>query len=220
MLARRVRLDAGALRELSVGDRDFLVLKLGQASFGGRVTLTLACPLDACGARMDVDFEIDDLPVNRLPRQAGYPVSVPGGDTPPVRFRLPGGGDLEACAVRGAGDPEAALLARCLVGPDGAAATDPVLRSAVDAELDRVMPGVPREVSAVCPECGHEFDTAFDPVVWLLRRVWRGRDLLDRDIHLLSFHYHWPLEAILEMAGPVRREYVSLLEHELGLAMS
>jgi hypothetical protein len=94
------------------------------------------------------------------------------------------------------------------------------LRAVIEEEMERVMPGVPREIGLRCPECGHEFGAAFDPVAWLLGRVRRGRALLDRDIHLLSLHYHWPLDTILAMTGPARREYVSLLERELDLATS
>jgi hypothetical protein len=216
LLARRVRLAAGALADLPVGDRDFLVLKLGQASFGSRVELTFTCPLQGCAAAMDVDFDVDDLPVQRSPRQPDYP--VPGRDG--VRFRLPVAGDLVDSAVAGAEDPETALLARCLVGAGPEAAADPALRAAVADEMRRVMPGVPGEMSLRCPDCGHEFEAAFDPAAWLLGRIRHGRALLDRDIHLLSFHYHWPLTSILAMAGPERREYVSLLERQLGLATS
>ena len=216
LLVRRVRLAADTLADLPVGDRDFLVLKLGQASFGGRVELTFTCPREGCAAAMDAGFDVDDLPVHRPPRQPDYP--VPGQD--PLRFRLPVAGDLVDPAVAGADDPETALLARCLVGAGPEAAADPALRAAVADEMQRVMPGVPGEMSLRCPDCEHEFEAAFDPAAWLLDRIRRGRALLDRDIHLLSFHYHWSLATILAMAGPERREYVSLLERQLGLATS
>ncbi|MFY1652545.1 hypothetical protein ACN27J_16810 [Solwaraspora sp. WMMB762] len=216
LLAHRTRIAADTLRDLPVGDRDFLVLKLGEASFGGRVELTFACPRGSCGAVMDTGFDIDDLPVHRSPRQPDYP--VPGWGQ--LRFRLPVAGDLTDPAVVGADDPETALLARCLVGPGADQADDPAVRAAVADEMRRVMPGVPPEMSLWCPECGHEFEAAFDPAAWLLGRIRRGRALLDRDIHLLSFHYHWPLASILALSGPERREYVSLLERQLGLATS
>jgi hypothetical protein len=216
LLARRTRLAPDTLRDLPVGVRDFLVLKLGEASFGGRVELTFACPREGCAAAMDAGFDTDDLPVHRSPWQPDYP--VPGQD--PLRFRLPVVGDLVDPAVVGADDPETALLARCLVGAGADQADDPALRTAVADEMRRVMPGVPPEMSLRCPDCEHEFEAAFDPVAWLLDLIRRGRALLDRDIHLLSFHYHWPLTSILALAGPERREYVSLLERHLGLATS
>jgi hypothetical protein len=222
MLARRTRLGAADLRDLPVGDRDYLVLRLGQASFGDRVALTLSCPRDACGARLDLDFTIEDLPVHRSPGRSTFPVRDEHGDRVIAEFRLPTGADLEHPSVAGAADPAGALLERCLLGTGDRRMTtnDPRLRAAVETEMERAMPGVPREMAVTCPECGHDFSAAFDPVAWFVGRVRQYRALLDREVHLLSYHYHWPLDTILAMTGRVRREYVSILERELDLATS
>jgi hypothetical protein len=83
--------------------------------------------------------------------------------------------------------------------------------------MERLAPGVDRELQATCPECGHPFAVAFDPVPAFLAEVWRRRAEFDRDVHLLSFHYHWPLSEILGMPRPRRQAYVALLLSQLDL---
>src|SRR4051794_32865783 len=57
--------DLPASRELVegmlVGDRDFLILQLRRATLGETISAVLTCP--ACNARMDIDFQADDVPI-------------------------------------------------------------------------------------------------------------------------------------------------------------
>ena len=209
----RSRPTPDVLRALPVGDREYLLLELYRLTFGSRVDSVLTCPRPQCGARMDVDFELDSLPVRRSPQQAAYRLEWGADGVEEVWFRLPRGGDLEEL---GTGATGADLLGRCVLGPEAVAVgRSPALAAAVEAELERRSPGVEREIEAICPECGHGFATTFDPAGAFLAEVWRRRPELDQDVHLLSFHYHWPLSEILGMARPRRRAYVALLLGQL-----
>jgi hypothetical protein len=205
------------VRLLPVGDRDYLVLRLHQLSFGDRMELTLACPRPGCRAELDADFQLGAIPVREAPQRPGYPLEHDGRE---LRFRLPRGDDLEELDAAG-GDPGMVLLERCLLGgPDDVAALrrSPALRAAVEAEMERRSPGVERELEAVCPECRQLFGVDFDPVGRFFAEVGRRRPEFDRDVHLLSYHYHWPLSEILGMARPRRQAYVALLLDRLGSA--
>ena len=222
LLLRRVvrigpsRPSRATIRSLLAGDRDYLVLELYQASFGGRVERVLACPRPACGARLDVDFEVDALPVRRLVPQLSYRLERDGEGPTELRFRLPTGADLEELGT-GEGGADA-LLERCLLAGAGDDGRLPAAsRARLEAEMERLAPGVDRELQATCPECGHPFAVAFDPVPAFLAEVWRRRAEFDRDVHLLSFHYHWPLSEILGMPRPRRQAYVALLLSQLDL---
>lgn len=52
------------VRHLLVADRDYLVLKLRQITFGNKVRNTVVCQNQSCGKMMDIEFNIDDIPVN------------------------------------------------------------------------------------------------------------------------------------------------------------
>jgi hypothetical protein len=218
------------VRALPVGDREWLILRLWQLTFGNRVELVLRCPRASCDARMDVEFALDEVPAGESPQRAEYEFEREGVR---VRFRLPRGGDLEALGRAGTGaasDDERAtvLLARCVLGiegggADGDGAADPAsllgaagdLRAALAAQIERQSAAVEREFAARCPECERDFSGAFDPILAFLSEMLRRRAEFERDVHLLGLHYHWPLSEILAMARPRRRRYVRLLLDQL-----
>ena len=210
------RPDRDIIGSLLVADRGYLMLKLHQATFGGRMEMVLTCPRPACEARMDVDFQLDDLPVRRDPQQPSYRLEC-DGTWPDVRFRLPRGSDLEE--VRAGPGAATALLERCvLVRAEGGDGLNEELRTSLEAEMERRSPGVDCDIEAACPECGHVFEAVYDPVTCLFADIWRQRPEFERDVHLLSFYYHWPLSEILRMTRPRRRAYVALLERQHDLA--
>jgi hypothetical protein len=122
------------MRELTVADRQYLLLMLRQLSFGDRVQATLPCPWPGCGKGVDIDFSIDEVPVagceNFSPH---YELEIEhfegadalGLDPAPhytVKYRLPNGGDQEAVLD----DPQlnevgklCSLLSRCILVVSG-----------------------------------------------------------------------------------------------------
>lgn len=220
LLARCVSSTDGArvpraqIAQLTIGDRERLVLAVWRLTFGARMELVLTCPHGDCGAPMDIDFEIAAEAAPPAPRSAVHRVVRDGAQ---ARFRLPCGTDLEVLARQ----PEAgadALLDRCLVDVHGTLSAS--LRAAVEAEIAELSSGQGDEMEAACPQCGRSFVAPFEPVTALLTRLGRGRDELDSDVHLLSLHYHWPLDAILALPRPRRRAYVALLLSHLEPALA
>jgi hypothetical protein len=225
LLARCVRSiggrrpSAAMIRELTLGDTDFLLLRLWELTFGDRVELMLRCPSAACGAKMHVDFGLREVPVEPCPQRPSYLVRFPEGPVREVGFRLPRLGDLEAIAGQGA----EALLERCLLSIDGRSELDPAsihgpsaeLRAAIEAEMERVSATAHGEIDAQCPECGHAFAAALEPMTWFLSEVARRRREFETGVHLLSFHYHWPLGDILKMSRARRQHYVRLLLEQM-----
>ncbi|MGW0591324.1 T4 family baseplate hub assembly chaperone [Streptosporangium sp. NPDC002607] len=209
--------------QLPVGDREWLILRLWRLTFGNRVELVLACPRPACAARMDVDFALDALPVEERPQRPEYRfASHDGPDAIRLRFRLPRGADLEAL---GRDCPEdtteeelaATLLGRCVLGTGDAAPalSSPQVREALAERLRAHSALVQREFDVTCPACGREFSAGFDPILAFLAEMMRRRPEFDRDVHLLSLYYHWPLSEILAMPRPRRRRYVRRLLDQL-----
>jgi hypothetical protein len=224
------------VRSLPVGDREWLILRLWRLTLGDRVELVLTCPRPECGAHMDIDFALDGLDVERLPQRPDYPFDAPedigSAEMAGLRFRLPRGDDLEALGRSDHGgaaerDLAAALLGRCLVSLDGGAADEevlallgrsPGLRDGLAEQMRRRSALVQREFDAACPQCGREFTGEFDPILAFLTEMMRRRPEFERDVHLLSLHYHWPLSEILALPRPRRRRYVRLLLDRLEAA--
>jgi hypothetical protein len=199
------------VRQLLVGDRDFLMLQLRRLTLGDHIRAVFAC--QACEARMDVDFESADVPVQSRPQQtAAYTVQV-GFPPRTVRFRLPCGEDQEAVLTLDAGEAARELLDRCVL--DGAGELTDDDREAISSEMERLAPQMDLELDLVCPECGVSFVAPFDITSFFLSEMSvRPQDLL-REVHWLAFHYHWSESEILNLRRDRRRAYLALLSDTL-----
>jgi hypothetical protein len=206
-------------------DREYLLRRLWQVTFASRMWLALTCPF--CATKMDAEIDVDELPLQARPQQTSYAVCAAGVD---VVFRLPRALDVEAVAGGGCDgrDRDAALMARCLISLGSAvdvteamvASLPAECRSAIEAAIEQACPDIGVELDACCPECSRRFEAACDMATHFLAELHRTRRELLRSIHLLSFHYHWPLREILRLSTAARRRYVGLLVRHLGSGRS
>jgi hypothetical protein len=208
--------DRTVARGLLVGDRDYLVLHLRRLSLGDAVQAVATCP--ACNEKLDVDFNIADIPIKERPATAGtYIVVVAGRGRAGrrVRFRPPTGADQEALDESGAADPVEVLLRRCLMDDDASrlSATD---RVAVIDEIEARSPEIDLELDLLCPACETSFVLPFDTTSFFVSELRRnGRRLLEQ-VHLLALHYHWTESDILDLTSARRRRYLALLGESLS----
>jgi len=218
LLSRSVKRVGGrrATREstatLTLGERDFLLLKLYELSFGSRLALVASCPAAACGAKLDVDVSLEALALEGPPRRERYPFSEDRSGAPRLWFRLPTVADELAAT-----DP-ADLLQTCVL--DGASVRELPREATAGLEhaIEQASPRLPDAFDTTCAECARPFALPFDPGALLLGALLGGRHSFDRDVHLLSVHYHWPLSEILALTPARRGHYVRLLGSELGVA--
>jgi hypothetical protein len=198
--------DADLVRRFLVGDRDFLMLQLRLLTLGDPVHAVLLCP--ACSAKMDVDFAVRDLPVERRPQTTATHEVDCGKRT--LRFRLPTGGDQEAVLGMDLSKAADMLMERCLTDR-GSAPLSSADRAAVADTMDRLAPQVDLDLDLACPECGHAFTAPFDMTAFFLQEMrLNGKQLL-QETHLLAFHYHWSEAEILGLPRERRRAYLALL---------
>ncbi len=222
-------------RELLIVDRDFLLLKLHEATFGSRVQATLPCPWPDCGEKVDIDFTTEDIPVS--PSQEKGPrftvVLSPeaafvknGKAHREVTFRLPTGADQERLSSRLAENEAQALselLARCIrsIGPhemtsaEQIEALSPLARMEIEREMLRIAPKIELNMEVNCPECARLFTVPFDLQDFFFGEMRTSRDLLYREVHYLAYHYHWSEKEIMEMPKDQRRNYIEVLADEI-----
>jgi len=203
------------VRNLLVGDRDYLILALRKMTLGDRFQGVLPCP--ACTALMDIGFAADDVPVESRPQTAAwYALELGTAGAPPrtVRFRLPTGADQEAVLDLDAGAAADALLERCLANDAGAPLTS-AQREAVIAEMDRLAPQLNIELDLTCPECGHAFVAPFDLAAFFFHEMGLNGQQLLRETHALALAYHWSEAEILGLGRDRRRAYLGLLRETL-----
>ena len=228
------------VRELLVGDKDYLVLKLRQITTGDRVDAILVCPSAQCGEKIDMDFNLSQVPIHQG-NVSSHVVTVSlegqqeneggGGDKQhQVKFRLPNTGDQEALApliVQNETSAENALLGRCIQEIDGSAKADavdvsklpPWMRMKLEETMAELAPHVDFELEATCPECGQAFSFPFHISQFFLDEIRVSLDELYQEVHFLAFYYKWSESEILSMTRQKRQKYLALLEAQLGRDM-
>ena len=223
-------------RRLLVMDRQFLLLKLRQMTFGDHVQATVQCPWEACRKKVDIDFSLHDIPVREseekgplytreLSPEAAFS-NERGEEYREVVFRLPNGEDQEAISnmvEENEAKALALLLARCIrrlgplhdPGPEVIHRLSPLARSEIERHLEVAAPHVDLILAAHCPECDREFTVPFDLQGFFLAECQTSRDLLYREVHYLAYHYHWSENEIMALPREKRRKYIAVLTGEL-----
>jgi len=207
--------DLERVRQLSVGDRQFLMLALSARVDDTDVWLTGSC--SECAEPFDTAYRPSALPVK--PAGEGYPAREVTTSCGRVRVRAPTGADQEAIADLG--DEQAALerlLAR-LVQPLGVdpqampSAFDADAVSLIEATVEAMVPEVAGELDLRCPHCGADQRVATDPYVVLQRPVGE----LFAQVHRLAAAYHWSEREILDLPRHRRETYLSLIDRSRGM---
>jgi hypothetical protein len=222
--------DTGVVRRLLVGDRQFILLRLRELTFGPAVRGSVPCPWPDCGQRVAISFSTTDVPVTRSQDKGPVYTCVLSGAALPgtgetgrtVEFRLPTGADQELLSpLLGQNEAEAlaGLLERCVLAhPAGAAevaALSPLARQEIEAAMERVAPGLDLLMAATCTACGRQFDAPFDLQGFFFGELRATAELLYREVHYLAFHYHWSEQEIMEMGRDQRSRYIAVLADEI-----
>lgn len=223
-------------RRLLIADRQYLLLKLREATFGDRVEGTLVCPWPHCGARVDIDFSTSGIPVKTCAEPAAaYRLELSpeaaledadGHVHRVITFRLPNGEDQEVLAPYLAENPAqtlALLLERCIVGteagweggPDLVERLSPRARMEIEQAMEDYAPALVLDMDVECQECHRAFTAPFDLQDFFFGELRTTRDLLYRQVHYLAYHYHWSEREILEMPRDKRLNYIEILAEEM-----
>lgn len=222
-------------RELLVADRQFLLLKLREMTFGEQVQATIVCPWPNCGHQVDIDFSTHDIPIEESTDKGPTysitlsPEALQQGDfsatEKAVTFRLPNGADQEELASVMLNNEAAALtalLGRCIKQIGAQKNTvelihqlPPLARMEIEQGMESQAPKIDLSLGATCPECHRDFTMPFDLQQFFFGEWHTSKDLLYREVHYLAYHYHWSEEEIMEFPRDKRRKYIEVLAEEI-----
>ncbi len=221
------------LAELSIGQRDGLLLTLREWTFGSQIQSVATCP--QCSDRLELSFEISDIrvpeivqekpKVSLLPRwlhknhQPERRSSVVKFADYEVQFQLPNSLDLAACldllpALNPGSDnttsPQRILLERCLLVAHHRGkqqSIDKLPPEAIDAVITQMAEEDPQanvQLNLTCPSCGHQWRSHFDIVSFFWTEIHAWAIRTLREIHTIAAAYGWSEAEILAM-NPYRR---------------
>ncbi len=215
-----------AVRMLTAGDREALLLHLRRLTLGNRMSCLTTCP--ACSEKMDLDLAVNQLLVPPYADPpATHEMTIQEGNTAyTVHFRLPTGEDQEAVAapehrtVQAAAD---ALLQRCIeqVSRNGAADVPPedwppTLATQLSARMVALDAQAEIGLDLACPYCEQAFSVLFDTAAFFRKELDQHVQYLYREVHLLALYYHWSEHEIMNMPPTKRRRYLHLLTDALS----
>ena len=227
---------ASIIRRLLIADRQYLLLKLREATVGEQVQATVQCPWAECGKKVDIDFSLADIPVQEsqdkgplytLELSPEAAVRSESGELyREIIFRLPCGEDQEQLAPlldQNDAGTLALLLGRCIrrigpvsdPGPELIHRLPPLARLEIERQMETVSPQVNLTLDTNCPECGREFVLPFDLAEFVFTELQTSREALYREVHCLAYHYHWSEHEIMSLPRTKRRHYITLLAEEM-----
>lgn len=216
LLSRVVhRTDGAAIdwSSVAVTDVDVLLLHLRRRVLGDCVTAEVTCAAEACRARVDITFSIDEYLGHHRPRKAtgAVPSSDAGWfrlDGSEIEFRVPRAIDQIAIALEPR--PEDALLARCVRPPQISSRA----RRRVEAAMEAMAPSLFSELQGSCPECGALVRCDFDPLQYILRELRDQAAFVYEEVAAIARYTHWSEVEILSLPAARRTRYAELAPHD------
>lgn len=215
-----------AIRSLTVGDREALLLHLRRLTLGSRLRCLFTCPSPECQEKLEIEVDVADLllpPYGETVQEHELTVGQEGGVSSTVRFRLPTGADQETAAGLARTDMAGAadlLLRRCVrsvVSSDGnwVDKLPDELGERLSGRMAELDPQAEITLHLDCPVCADAFSVIFDTASYLIQELQAESRHLYREVHLLAYHYHWSATEILGMSIEKRRKFLRMLEEEL-----
>ncbi len=202
------------VENLSLGQKEALLLQARQAWFGEQLASVAACP--ACGERVEFSFTAADLGAIDYPAPPARLSVTLAGRPYQLTLRSPTLGDWRQAAGSGA-----ALFQRCVldVQADGEAAdmaaAPEALADAAAHALQQADPLLEIELDLTCPACGQAWAAPFDAraFIWQELETWAWRTL--HTVHRLAAAYGWSEGEILRLSAWRRQFYLALLDGAL-----
>lgn len=213
--------------DLLVGDREYLLVRLREMTFGPSVATVGRCVNPRCTKPMDISFSLVDFAPDRKPAATRFFTRrLSGLGDCEIEFRLPTGRDQELLApVVHQNDAVAVnqLLVRCLRRVGGLTKLDETAvanwpdaaREEIAAEMERLAPNLTIELEPICPECRTCFSAALDFTSFFLDELRAHVRQFEQEVHCLAWYYHWSEQDILSLPRKKRQRYIDLVQGQI-----
>lgn len=191
-----------------VGRRNKALIQLHCSWFGPKIPGVIPCR--RCGEKLEIDLD------GRIMAEIGHDAAGVSDETIDFNgqtFRLPNTRDL-ACIVRET-DPQRAailLLERCRMETSGTIAWSDGDLAEIGERMARADPLAEIQVSLRCPDCGNEWEEAFDVVAFLWADISALVRRLVSETHVLASAYGWSEGEIMSMSESRRALYLEMAQ--------
>ncbi len=204
------------LLDLSLGERDRLLLGLRSSLFGPNLQAFAQCP--SCAQRLEFSFDVTQMSAPPWePPSASESLSVAGFH---LSFRLPCSRDLLLLSTHNHRQQARRQLAHCCLqtasGGDAQPLTADELPDAVIQKLaEHVLKCDPLQeivLKLVCPACDRCWHPLLDIGTFLWCEIAACAKRLLHDVHTLAQAYGWSEAEILSLAPRRRQAYLEMVD--------
>jgi hypothetical protein len=196
------------LIELSMGQRDTLLFRLRQLSFGAQLEIYSDCP--ACGAELEMMINVGDLLNQSVDFENKERVEKIGEYL--VCFRLPDSA-IMAKSINAAGSLDSDFLLKLCVSSitrNGETVNLKnhleIIRSELNSLFEKIDPLSEVQINSTCAGCGHQWTQILDIFSFFWSELGTQINKLMDQVHLLACSYGWHENEILSLS-PWRRQY-------------
>jgi len=203
-----------SLADLSIGQRDALLLQLHEDVFGDSFGALALC--EGCQQRVEFSFRVSELPCSR-PVQCSDKLHA-SWNRYEVEFRMPTSRDLLMVSeLMDIAEQRAQLLERIVLSAEqggDAIAAEALPDEVVSAMEERMQSADARaevNLRLRCESCGHEWGALFDAGAFLWKKVDAWALRLLQEVHVLARAYGWSERDIIGMTAWRRHAYLEML---------
>ena len=207
LAAAHPELSRDELADLTIGERDALLLRLRTGMFGGSADGTSECP--QCRERVEFSLDTRTLADAGEFAEPAREIEVNGTC---VRFRLPTSRDLaEAVTAPDQSCGVDRLIEQCVVEPRLPEKLPDDVIEALSHAMAKADPQAEIIISLRCPNCGKHWELLFDIGDFFWNEIAAQAQRLVYEIDALAREYGWTEREILSLPAQRRRTYLEML---------
>jgi hypothetical protein len=197
------------MAELSLGERNVLLLRLHEMSFGPRLRGFAAC--SQCGADLEFALAADSL-AEHLETQRAKGAGEPNAGERQLEMRPVNTRDLLATLdVPDVAQAQDRLLARCLGAAEAVDGGALRTRPAVVETFERINAAAELSCIIACPACASAETLDLDLARFLWLEVHHAARRLIDEVDALAGAYGWSERSIIRMSPQRRGAYLEML---------
>jgi hypothetical protein len=211
------------VRNLTIGDRAYLMFLLRQLTFGDIICFDVEC--SSCKNTMTITLSISELLASLIPNQKESNVTVDDNtgiyhvnfSDCVAEIRLLNGIDQEYISSQNI--TETNLLHSCILNIDSLGLeklSDNDFVNFINSTLSNLDPLSDIILTQDCPSCNASFQVPFIIEDFYFKEIRSRKNNLEFEVHWLALNYHWSESEILSLPIAKRRRYVELVNNAIG----
>jgi hypothetical protein len=202
---------AGFVNEISIGDRNKLMLELYRLCMGNFFDLVISCPF--CSKEMSLELGLEKLLKNS--QSAIKEDDALNTAQHLLKLRAVTGADqMRFLEIDDSRRGKQEFVKLCIVSSEPPLEVGPLpdeIISAISTRLDQIDPLADPILNMVCPTCQSAFLLSLDIDKLVISGIKERNSQFQKEAHWLAFYYHWSEDSIMSLPVSKRKQYIEMI---------